>query len=94
MFWCVPMRISPTKSTFFQEKILVTLDTHTKKMTPPSFILGGHALAVRLEYFCENANINFAGTTDVPINDNDNDNDNDNEYDLLNINFIQYVNNY
>ena len=26
---------------FFEEKILVTLDTHTKKMNPPSIILGG-----------------------------------------------------
>ena len=25
---------------FFEEKILVTLDTHTKKMNPPSIILG------------------------------------------------------
>ena len=28
---------------FFEEKILVTLDTHTKKMNPPSIILGGGA---------------------------------------------------
>ena len=40
-FWCVPMRISPTKSTFFKEIILVALDTHTKKMNPPRIILGG-----------------------------------------------------
>ena len=26
---------------FFLENILVTLDTHTKKMNPPSIILGG-----------------------------------------------------
>ena len=26
---------------FFKEKILVTLDTHTKKMNPTSIILGG-----------------------------------------------------
>ena len=26
---------------FSEEKILVTLDTHTKKMNPPSIILGG-----------------------------------------------------
>ena len=26
---------------FFEEKILVTLDTHTKRMNPPSIILGG-----------------------------------------------------
>ena len=26
---------------FLEEKILVTLDTHTKKMNPPSIILGG-----------------------------------------------------
>ena len=26
---------------FFEEKILVRLDTHTKKMNPPSIILGG-----------------------------------------------------
>ena len=26
---------------FFEEKILMTLDTHTKKMNPPSIILGG-----------------------------------------------------
>ena len=26
---------------FFEEKILVTLDTHTKKMNSPSIILGG-----------------------------------------------------
>ena len=26
---------------FFEEKILVTLDTHTKKINPPSIILGG-----------------------------------------------------
>ena len=26
---------------FFEEKILVTLDTHKKKMNPPSIILGG-----------------------------------------------------
>ena len=26
---------------FFEEKILVTPDTHTKKMNPPSIILGG-----------------------------------------------------
>ena len=26
---------------FFEEKILVTLDTHTKKLNPPSIILGG-----------------------------------------------------
>ena len=26
---------------FFEEKILVTLDTHTKKMNPPSIILVG-----------------------------------------------------
>ena len=26
---------------FFEKKILVTLDTHTKKMNPPSIILGG-----------------------------------------------------
>ena len=26
---------------FFEEKILVTLDTHTKKMNPPSIIFGG-----------------------------------------------------
>ena len=40
-FWCVPMQISPTKSTFFKEKILVALDTDAKKMNPPSIILGG-----------------------------------------------------
>ena len=41
-FWCVLMRISPTKSTFsLRKKFLVTLDTHTKKMNPPSIILGG-----------------------------------------------------
>ena len=28
---------------FFYEKILVTLDTNTKKMNPPSIILGGGA---------------------------------------------------
>ena len=28
-------------SLFFEEKILVTLDTYTKKMNPPSIILGG-----------------------------------------------------
>ena len=26
---------------FFEEKILVTLDTHTNKMNPPSIIFGG-----------------------------------------------------
>ena len=26
---------------FFEEKILVALDTHTKKMNPPTIILGG-----------------------------------------------------
>ena len=26
---------------FFEEKILVALDTHTKKMNPPSIIFGG-----------------------------------------------------
>ena len=33
--------MSPTKSTFFEEKILVALDTHAKKMNTPSIILGG-----------------------------------------------------
>ena len=32
---------------FFEEKILVTLDTHTKKMNPPSIILGGGGVHVR-----------------------------------------------
>ena len=31
----------PQNPLFFEEKILVTLDTHTKKMNPPSIILGG-----------------------------------------------------
>ena len=29
------------QNPFFLEKILVALDTHTKKMNPPSIILGG-----------------------------------------------------
>ena len=32
---------------FFEEKILVRLDTHTKKMNPPSIILGGGGCTVR-----------------------------------------------
>ena len=32
---------------FFYEKILVTLDTHTKKMNPPSIIFGGGGCTVR-----------------------------------------------
>ena len=31
----------PQNPLFFEEKILVTLDTHMKKMNPPSIILGG-----------------------------------------------------
>ena len=39
-FWCVPMRISPTK-TFFLVKNLAALDTHENRMKPPSIILEG-----------------------------------------------------
>ena len=33
--------MSPTKSPFFKENILVALDTHAKKINPPSIIRGG-----------------------------------------------------
>ena len=36
-----PMRISPTKYTFFEENFLVTLDTHTKKNEPTLDHSGG-----------------------------------------------------
>ena len=41
-FWCIPMRISPTKSTFFfEENILVALNTHTIKNEPTLDRSGG-----------------------------------------------------
>ena len=41
---------------FFEEKILVTLDTHTKRMNPPSIILGGGVQGSATRY---NTNIQY-----------------------------------
>ena len=43
VLWALTVNIAYKIHFFFEEKILVALDTHTKKMNPPSIILGGGA---------------------------------------------------